>query len=603
MTGLFLETARERGVSKAVENLNFAECLDMFKATGVTPNESELAAADYMFDLVTGCVVDFLRTPVQLSADDADEQKRRAYRSILLDGQELLWSAKASVNERFVTEPKLRPLVEVTKALASLCELALCEPGRLSLAPSVVRESLALVEGLPRESCPLALALRFGPIGRFLISNGKGTLAGKAQDAEACKWFGDGMLTITKALEHADFKAKDIMDAVRLLDQAVVTWGKSQLEDMAPAVVASFSVLEQAYRTWAELALKPISDLVRSKVELVLPIVVGIGQPTMTTKQEIESDAGANESAGADATDATEPLAQATVLRRAKNSHEEVLDTLESVVQAEWSNLLAAIDLGARLHEHVEKAFEQASVAVQASRVVHMLRAQYESVNKALTLVRFALVSVGSLLSATAGADYNTLLRWWGEWCNMAEDKKLEVDLPILEGLMKGAKAIASMRSWVAENQDISHATTLCDFVRYLLESGLPNEIKKRLADMHDECFAKARSISMVPFIRLQECDIIKRKFQEGDSQTCFGLLLSNNGDDGAKVLGMCNALAILRSANWDLDAAVRVPWPHTAALDMAQMCLECLQGIDTDNGEEQDAAMRSGPPALLVYP
>lgn len=158
---------QQKKVAQAVHTMRFENISNYFRRIGEAPNTTDEECLDWIVAVSARPVINFLRAEVV----NANEPK--AFISSFIDAG----------REHFDVQPKLQAMISQLEAIRTLFEVVEPNPGSEPPKASLVRKSLATIDGMGKSA--LSLAFQHGPVGKMLRASASKIITQSAHDCIA----------------------------------------------------------------------------------------------------------------------------------------------------------------------------------------------------------------------------------------------------------------------------------------------------------------------------------------------------------------------------------------------------------------------------------
>lgn len=536
-------------LSGAIGDLNFDTMLLMFSGVGVPPGQAESSCAEWLSDLLTIPLVDLLRN------EDIETSLPAA--------MALLSPLLQECEKEFARIAPMTPLLASLRALGVVMETAAAR-GALPHTPSALRAAWNTLKDTTQPSGgpgprPFDLAITFGALGRHLIQVARSRLATCAHDGVARANFEkciQGLRSFEReqAEETAEYDTEVLLGILRDLESCVKMMGQPLREELFQSITTAFTDFQKIMEAWeAQLqgdVGRKVQGGLRSFLEVVGSFVAG-----QESQKQVENG---GEHAGDD------PDLEAL---------EALLEVLDGEIMSEWSRLQVVADLLDRVEINIDGYLKEASLECDISGTTAIAMDRYALLADGMASLKQILQSSRCVMMPQNTWVYNDLLKSWSTWNDLCDDDKGEVEVPALEAIVRGVKAVRRAAA-VMEKRAEAH-TPIDIALRDALESCVPTYYTNRIGALVGDSMAASQAESKVTMCCLQEPATLIRCCSEGRLATCVGLLLggvtANGKKDGLEKMKEV-MLKVLASNDWQLPE--KFQWPHAAAFEMTDLCL-----------------------------
>lgn len=175
---------------------------------------------------------------------------------------------------------------------------------------------------------------------------------------------------------------------------------------------------------------------------------------------------------------------------------------------------------------------------------------------------------------------YDELIKDFAKWQAMADDAKGEINTPILELMIQGARAVRNLQRQALPC--VEDPAILKKVLAEVMSSDLPASFDRAIVSTLADSMAAAKKSSWVGAILVGDSQTINRCFSEDKSHACLGMLLNIAG-------AVVGSTSVVHSVKSVLASAPHIPpetiWAFSAPLEMAQNFVGML---DQGDGGDQ---------------
>lgn len=587
-SGFFFEYADQMRFKEAFAEIEFSKALPSFATTGVSPKESELACSRWIFGVVSEALDDCLR----INGEEPE---------ILEKGMREIQLLTAEAEKVFADQEPMADLLTVLRSLRILFETAASRrDDRIEHAPSTLRQAIAHLDRIPPHRGALALGLAWGNAGSGAMRRVKDLLGASAKDEVGVNQFDKHIADLNSLFpdegEAFIFEHEAVLGVIHGMVSALNMWSTSTLEEKLQEVADALVSIDRFIQLGASMAFSAAQQELQPQLKPLWAAIAALQESPGAGAKEPTLQGTRGPSA--------EPMAEKAF---SVDSLEALVESWEGEVVSVWMLVVNLYEVAIKAKVSIAEAMSSASITFVGAPDLEATKAQADGLLEGMRIIQQMFDSAKCILSGKIKASYADLLAAFSEWVELPRDNQGELGPPVLELVVRGAKAAFNLKNWL----DTCPSTPCGPFGgcivvsigKEVADSVLGLEFTKAVMDNIGHSLHIVQRSSHLPLLSLQDVATIERLASEKRSGVGFALLLGGGfvGNEGSSSSSSTLSLVqktssdILRQNNGKLPENPN--WPHLASIGMAKQLLSIVDEKMEDAGQAMAPSMESHPP------